>query len=177
MDPFATLGLARRYDLDELDLTRRYRELQKALHPDRHMTAVASQRRVALGKAVEVNEAYRVLCDKLARAEALLGLLRGGVTPAKNEAADPHLLMEVMELREELSEAKHAKDSVAVAKLSARVQALQSSAYAALTRAFASVSEPAERDALDALASLIARLKYYQRFLDEVRVIEDEAQA
>lgn len=176
MDPFATLGLARRYDLDESELEHRYRELQKALHPDRHMTAVASQRRVALGKAVEVNEAYRVLRDKLARAEALLALVRGDA-PVKNEAADPHLLMEVMELREELSEAKHAKDHVAVSKLRARVQALQNSAHAALTRAFTALTEPAGKDAIELLASTIARLKYYQRFLDEVRVIEDEAQA
>ena len=176
MDPFATLGLPRRYDLDEQELKQHYRELQKALHPDRHMTAVASQRRVALGKAVEVNEAYRMLRDKLARAEALLALVRGDA-PVTNEAADPHLLMEVMELREELSEAKHAKDSVGVQRLSARVRALQSSAYAALTRGFTALAEPPSKDAITDLAALIARLKYYQRFLDEARVIEDEAQA
>ena len=35
VDPFATLGLPARYDLAPPEIEQRYRELQKALHPDR----------------------------------------------------------------------------------------------------------------------------------------------
>src|SRR5262249_27402541 len=74
MDPFATLGLPRRYEIDMQELETRYRELQKALHPDKHAGASASQRRLSLERAIQVNEAYRVLKDDLKRAEALVAL-------------------------------------------------------------------------------------------------------
>src|SRR5882672_5104687 len=57
MDPFSTLGLPRRYEVDMPQLETSYRELQKALHPDRHAGASASQRRMSLVRAVEVSEA------------------------------------------------------------------------------------------------------------------------
>ena len=69
MDPFATLGLPRRYDVDKVELDRRYRELQQTLHPDKHASAPASERALTLRKAIEVNEAYRVLRDDQKRAE------------------------------------------------------------------------------------------------------------
>ena len=178
MDPFATLGLARRYDLDPNELERRYRELQKALHPDRHVGASASQRRMALGKAVEVNEAYRTLRDQQKRAEALLTLLRGGdatAQPAVRETADPELLMEVMELREALSEAKQARDMARVGSLAERVRALHAGTDARLLRAFGELREQADAGQLAKIATLVSRLKYYQRFLDEVSAFEETA--
>jgi molecular chaperone HscB len=178
VDPFSTLGLARRYDLDEAELERRYRDLQRTFHPDRHTNAPASERRLKLQKAVEVNEAYRTLRDAQRRAEALLAALSGeaGVPAAgPGEKADPELLMEMMELREALSEAKAARDAALVAKLSKRVTAEQSEVRERLTRAFAAVSESPSQEALVPIRALVSRLKYYQRFLDEVAVFEDEA--
>jgi len=166
MDPFATLGLPPVYPLDRDDLERRYRDLQRALHPDRFTAAPAAERRMALGKAVEVNEAYRVLRDDLKRAEALVAL-RGGST--EHLAADPDLLMTVMELREALSEAKAARDMAAVRNLAARVEMDEQRVKAALATKLADTSCPTS-----ALTALVNELKYYCRFLDEVAVIEDE---
>jgi molecular chaperone HscB len=178
VDPFSTLGLTRRYDLDEADLERRYRDLQRTLHPDRHTNAPASERRMTLQKAVEVNEAYRTLRDGQRRAEALLAALSGeaGVPVTDpGEKADPELLMEMMELRESLSEAKAARDAVEVARLSKRVTADQRELRERLTRAFAALPEPPPAEALVPIRALVSRLKYFQRFLDEVAVFEDEA--
>ena len=57
MDPFATLGIDRRFDVDLPALEKRHRELSRALHPDRFADAGASERKATLAKAVEVNEA------------------------------------------------------------------------------------------------------------------------
>src|SRR5882672_4004192 len=120
MDPFSTLGLPRRYEVDMPQLETSYRELQKALHPDRHAGASASQRRMSLVLAVEVNEAYRVLKDDLRRAEALLASYD---TAAAREQGreDPEFLMEVLELREALGEAKQAKDLPRVRRMAAEI--------------------------------------------------------
>lgn len=173
MDPFATLGLPRRFDLDVAELEARYRELQRALHPDRHVSGSASQRRMSLSKAIEVNEAYRALKNELSRAEALAALLGPDAgAPAAVPEADPEFLMEVMELREALGEAKAGRDLARVQALAETVQAKRNKARQALAAGFSAADSDAA--ALAAVRETIGRLKYYQRFLDEVAVIEDE---
>jgi len=171
-DPFATLGLPREFSLDSEALERRYRDLQRALHPDRHVKATPAERRISLSKAVEVNEAYRVLKDDVRRAESLLALLGHA---AKDSAADPELLMEVMELREALSEAKHEQNLARVHALASQVRALAASTRRELAAAFAGLAADAAGGELDKPSGLLSKLKYYKRFLDEVTVIEDEA--
>ena len=59
MDPFETLGVEPRFDLDLTALEKRHRELSGALHPDRYTGRPASERRMALDRAIKVNEAWR----------------------------------------------------------------------------------------------------------------------
>ncbi len=173
MDPFTTMGLPARYDIDRADLEARYRELSKVLHPDRHAQKPAGERRLSLGKAVEVNEAYRVLKDDLARARALLSLKGHTVEEGKEPQADPMFLMEIMELREALSDARAASDLERVGALADRVGAMQRETSAAMAKAFESL-EGGEGEAA-VVAALLGKLRYYRRFLDEVELIEEEA--
>lgn len=166
-DPFRTLGLPARFDLDPQEIERRYRELQKALHPDRFVGASAQERRISLGKAVEVNEAYRTLRDDLARARALLALR--GLDVKDGTPSDPEFLMEVMERREALSEARSARDLVRVRGLADAVRAQDERARAEITKLFDAGAEPSR------IADVLSKMRYYRRFLDEVEVIEEEA--
>jgi molecular chaperone HscB len=175
MDPFATLGLARRYDLDKTELERRYRDLQQALHPDKYTSAPSSERTMTLRKAVEVNEAYRVLRDDGKRAEALLAALGGTNARPTPEVAPQALLMDMMELREALFEARAAHDAQAVARLAEQVGAREREVQSALVTAFAALAVEPQSDALERTQALISRLRYYRRFLDEVAAFEDEA--
>lgn len=167
MDPFTTLGMPAVYALDRSVLEQRYRDLQRALHPDRFTGAPATERRMALSKAVEVNAAYRLLRDDVKRAEALVAL-RCGASNA--EAADPDFLMTIMELREALSEAKAAADLGAVRKLAVKVTSAEQQAQQRFSRALD--AQPVD---VNTLRTALSELKYYRRFLDEVAVIEDEA--
>lgn len=167
MDPFSTLGLPARYDLTEAEIERRYRDLQRTLHPDRMVGRPAQERRIALGKAVEVNEAYRTLRDDLARAQALL-TLRGH--EAREQQPDPEFLMEVMERREALSDARDAKDHAAIAKLADAVRRDGAAARAKLVELFGENDSP-----LATLADVLGRMRYYRRFLDEVEAFEEDA--
>jgi molecular chaperone HscB len=175
MDPFATLGLARRYDLDKAELERRYRDLQHALHPDKYTGAPTSERTMTLRKAVEVNEAYRVLRDDSKRAEALLAALGGGAATSEREAAAPALLHEMMELREALSDARQARDAHAVAELAEQVRFREREVRDALVTAFARLAAERLPEVLASTQALVSRLRYYRRFLDEVAAFEDEA--
>lgn len=157
MDPFDTLGLPRRFALDPTAIDARVRELQRVLHPDKHATSSPADRRAAMARAVTVNEAARVLRDDLSRANAILRA-KGVDTTAD---ADPALLMEVMELRESLGEAKAARDPAKLAALGAEVQRLSDQAMATIGSVLDGEGEPSA-----ALAPLV-RLRYYRRFLDE----------
>jgi len=175
MDPFATLGLPRRYEIDAGRLEANYRELQRALHPDRHAGASASQRRMSMLKAVEVNDAYRALKDDLRRAEALLALYDGpGAQKREPQREDPEFLMEMLELREALGEARASNHAARVRELHAEVDVMQRKQRDALAAAFGSLSDAPTLMELDALRRSIGRLKYYRRFLDEVNALYEE---
>jgi molecular chaperone HscB len=169
VDPFETLGLEPMFGLDLVELERRHRDLSRALHPDRHTASGASQRRMALGRAIEVNEAFRILKDPVRRGEALLA--RRGVASGegKEPPASPALLMEVMERREALAEIRKTKDPAGLARLVAEVHSEAERAQASLAGEFAAASaNPAE------ILKRIGELRYYRRFLDEAAAIADD---
>ena len=170
MDPFATLGIEARFDVDLAAVERTHRELSRALHPDRYVGSGASERRAALGKAVEVNEAWRVVRDPIRRAEALLAL-RGVTLDEKSERkAEPEFLMEMLDQREALGEAKQARDLPAVRRMASAIEERSRAVEVALTAGFL-------RGEAAALVGTVGELRFYLRFLDEVSAIEDELAA
>lgn len=169
MDPFATLGAPRRFDLDLSVLEKTHRELSRALHPDKFAQASASERRAALEKAAAVNEAWRMLRDPIKRAEALFRVHGIAVGETNEPKASPAFLMEVLEEREALAEARAAKDLAKVAKLGDAMRARASAAEKKLADGFAAGVDP------KALLPLLGELRFYKRFLEEVDAIEEEA--
>ncbi|MGA7121588.1 MAG: Fe-S protein assembly co-chaperone HscB [Polyangiaceae bacterium] len=170
MDPFAALGIARSYDVDLASAERAHRELSRALHPDKFIAAGSSERRAALAKAVEVNEAWRVVRDPIRRAEALLRL--AGVATGDGDAPRPapDFLMEMLEQREALGEARRARDLQAVRAMAKAVDARAREVERSLAAGFAKGEGVA-------LVGRLGELRFYQRFLDEVSLIEDELAA
>ena len=169
MDPFETLGVEPAFGLDVAVLEQRHRDLSRALHPDRHASSGAAERRMALGRAIEVNEAFRVLKDPLRRAEALLALRGVQSGEGKEPPASPALLMEVMERREALADVRQTKNQAALGRLIAEVRSEAARVEAALGSEFASATgNPAE------MLKRIGELRYYRRFLDEAASIADD---
>lgn len=169
MGPFETLGVEPAFGLDLTALEQRHRDLSRALHPDRHSGAGAAERRMALGRAIEVNEAFRVLKDPVRRAEALL-VLRGVQSgEGKEPPASPALLMEVMERREALAEIRQSKNEAALARLIAEVRGEEGRVVQALTKEFATPSGNSAE-----ILKRIGELRYYRRFLDEAASIADD---
>jgi molecular chaperone HscB len=65
---FELFGLAQNYDIDEPLLLSRYRDMQRAAHPDRHANASPRQKRLAVQRSGLINEAYHTLSAPLLRA-------------------------------------------------------------------------------------------------------------
>ena len=105
-DHFTLFGLPPRFALDRSALDARWRALQGEVHPDRFTSEGAAAQRVAMQWALRVNEAYAVLKDPLKRG-AYLCEMRGAPIAAENNTAMPAaFLMQQMEWREALDDAR-----------------------------------------------------------------------
>lgn len=168
-DPFQTLGVEPAYELDTGELERRHRELSRALHPDRFAGRPASERRTALSRAIEVNEAFRRLRDPVRRGEALLEKLGLRREEGQEPRPEPEFLMSVMELREALAETRRSKDAEELRRLVVRVKELEAQTQARLAEVFR--ERPVN---VDSAERSLGELRYYRRFLEEAALVEDE---
>lgn len=170
-DHFAVLGIPRGFRIDERELEERFRELSRLLHPDRHASGSATERRLALEKMVQVNDAWRTLRDPVRRAVYLLSLegidLSEGSTSGAGKDLPPDFLMEVMERSEALADARAAKDEAAVQSMAQTLRSERDEALADLARCF---DESRWEDA----ARQVGVIRTYDRFLAEIRAWEDQ---
>ncbi len=103
---FELFGLPARFEVDGEPLERSYREIQSRVHPDRFANAGDAERRASLQWTTRVNEAYRTLKDPVQRAKHLLELQGVDLAFETNTAMPADFLMQQMELREALEEAR-----------------------------------------------------------------------
>ena len=106
---FELFGLPAAFSIDELMLEKAYRDIQSQVHPDRFAHAGDAERRASLQWTTRVNEAYRILKSPVQRAKHLLELQGVDVAFETNTAMPAGFLMQQMELREKLEEAKDAR--------------------------------------------------------------------
>ncbi len=107
---FELFGLPVGYIVDTDQLSTHYRELQRAVHPDRFANATEQERRLSMQGSVRVNEAYETLKDPTLRAHYLLTLNGIDMEQGQETTHDAAFLMEQMELREALEEARAQPD-------------------------------------------------------------------
>jgi molecular chaperone HscB len=109
-DHFALLGLPRAFDVDLHALDEAYRAVQTQVHPDRFADKSDAERRVAMQWATSANEAYRVLKKPLPRAKYLIESAGVGLGEQDNTAMPTDFLIQQMEWREHVAEARAHRD-------------------------------------------------------------------
>lgn len=164
-DAFSLLGLTPRFDVDPQELERAFFERSKELHPDRFASAPAAERVAALSRSRALNDAYQTLKKPVPRAEYLLA--QAGVTIGDNERLDPAFLMEILELREELAEARHAGRTADVERMQADMIARRKGVLGVLPGLFAAHDLPA-------IKTQLIVLRYLDRYLEECNAHLDE---
>jgi len=104
-------------------LDKKFLELSWKLHPDKFVNASAAEQELSLKRSSELNDAYRVLRDPVARVEYLL---RIEGTRKEGEQKQQAPLEEVFELNESLDELREAKASGGdLVSLKARLQSAE----------------------------------------------------
>lgn len=159
-DDFALFGLPRRFALDHAALQERWKHLQRLAHPDRYAHQGGAAQRVALQWSARINEAYQRLRDPVRRAAYWCELHGVPVGAESNTAMPADFLVQQMQWREALDEARTADDMRALLDA---VQAQRHERLQALQEAI-----DARGDAVAAVAQVRA-LMFIERFADTVR--------
>ncbi len=119
-DPFETLGVPRAFTIEPKRLQERFIALSAANHPDRYTDPM--DQADAAERASVINDAHRVIADPMLRAQALLGLLAPEMGKEDANALPKGFLMEVMEIREGIEEAKAEGDKAKLAQVKATAE-------------------------------------------------------
>jgi len=128
-DYFSLFQLPRTFRQDISALDNRFREVQAQVHPDKFVQAGDAERRLSLQWATRANEAYQTLKKPLARAQYLLSLTGHDVEGENNNAMPPEFLMEQMEWREAVAEARIARELGELEQLHHRVKERMANRY------------------------------------------------
>ena len=156
---FALLGFAPEYALDVGKLESAYREIQARIHPDKFAHAGDAERRASMQMATRVNEAYRTLRSPVKRAVYLLQLRGIDVAFETDTAMPKDFLMEQMELRERLDEAK---DPAVLGSIVEDLNAEKKKIEGQI-----GTSIDTDKD-LEAARALVRKLMFFDRLAEEV---------
>lgn len=164
-DAFGLLGLPAQFDLDPAVIERAFHDKSKDLHPDRFASAPAAERVAALSRSRALNDAYKTLKSPVGRAEYLLA--KAGVKIGDNEQLDPTFLMDILEMREELAEARVAKRLTHIEQCQREMTLRKQNVVGELAKLF-------EANNLAAIKEKLILLRYIDRYLEECDSALDE---
>ena len=121
-DFFSLFELPKVFRLNLSELDSRYRDVQAQVHPDRFAHASEAERRLSMQWATRANEAYQTLKKPLERAKYLLHLAGHDLQAENNTAMPADFLMEQMEWREAVMEARGGGDHHELERLHNRLR-------------------------------------------------------
>lgn len=159
---FELFGMTPNYEIDLIRLEQAFRDVQAQVHPDKFVHLSDAERRLSMQWATQANEAYQTLRQPLSRARYLLHLNGVEVHEETNTAMSPSFLMQQMEWREAIGEAKAARDLPELEHLSGQLrtemQAQQHQLANLLDR---------DRD-FEKAAEVVRELKFMEKLREEI---------
>ncbi|XP_045539232.1 iron-sulfur cluster co-chaperone protein HscB [Papilio machaon] len=154
---FKIMGLNESYDLDEIELAKKFKELQKYLHPDKFANKPEQEQEISEKYSSLVNEAYKTLLEPLARGIYMLKL-RGKEIP-ENTEVDQEFLMMIMEKNEEVESADSEEE---IMKLNKENKTIMKDLQKKLSKAFFDGD-------LNRVAKLLSQMKYYTSIDNQIQ--------
>lgn len=170
MNYFNLFNFTPSFDIDTALLAERYRELQKAVHPDKFANDTEQQKLLSVQRTAQVNDGYHTLKQPLRRAEHMLSLRGIELSHETTTVKDTAFLMEQMEWREAIEDIKHSGSP------QEQIDALYDSFDGAQKRLFTALGEHLlVNDAQHNLgaAEQVRKLKFMAKLQDELTRIED----
>lgn len=155
---FTLFQLEPAFDIDAENLEQTYRALAARFHPDKFASASAFEQKQAVMMSSTVNEAYRTLKNPTDRAAYLLRQQGIDADAPEHTSFAPEFLMQQMEWRETLAEARGGQDQTALPALDKEISGAQQELWRDLREAF-------RRQQYEDAAQLVRQ----GRFLDKLK--------
>ena len=163
---FELFHLPQHFAVDVKALDQAYRDVQNQVHPDKFARSPDAEKRVAMQWATRANEAYQTLKSPLRRATYLCELHGIDLETESNTSMAPAFLMQQMEWREALDDARLERDLSALERLDGELDAARRDQLAGIGAALDS-----EQYAQAALG--VRQLMFLEKFGDEVAAAYD----
>lgn len=164
-DPFAVLGLPRRFDLGEGEIERAFLTRAAGAHPD----AAGDDDAMA-----DLTDARRVLADPERRANALLALL-GGASKEADRSLPDGFLMEIMETRQQVE--AELPDPEARVRWTEWAKAERARYAQAVGRLFERAGSDADGSVLTSIRTQLNAWRYIERLAEQLDPDYDPNQA
>lgn len=158
---FELFELPARFELDVDELTRRYKQSQREVHPDRFVNCGETEQRIAMQKASLLNEAYKTLREPLARAAYLLKLAGIDVKSSQGAQLEPGFLMEQMEFREAMQSLGKTAEPLR------KLKTLQRQIDGKTAALFEACMQALDRRDYHAAAETVRKLQFYNKLQHE----------
>ena len=165
---FDIFGLPASFEVDVQQLAEQYRELQKAVHPDKFANASDRDRRLAVQQAAQINEAFHTLKSPLKRARYLLQLKGVEFDDQRETSFEPQFLMEQMDLRETLAGIREKEDALGslgklMQDIEQKIQSMQKQLALFI-----------KQDDLELAKSQIHKLQFLEKLMNECEAMEED---
>jgi len=158
---FALFQLPQRFAVDLTALEQAYHGVQNQAHPDKFAHATGAEKRVAMQWATRANEAYQTLKNPLKRATYLCELNGVDLETESNTAMPTAFLMQQMEWREELDDARTGKNIDALEQLDGALRGAKKEAVARIETLL-------DADDFAGAAQLVRQLMFLEKFGEEI---------
>lgn len=170
-DHFALFDLPARFEIDLDELERAYRSVQSRVHPDRHASGTPAERRIAMQWASRANEAYRTLKSPQRRAAYLCERAGVPIDAESNTAMPGPFLVQQLEWREALDDARTSGSPAALARMKTTMRAERERLQREIGRALDEAHDPSRA------AALVRQLMFVDKFAGEIGLAEQDHEA
>jgi molecular chaperone HscB len=165
---FELFGIPESYTVDGKLLRERFRDLQKKFHPDNYATANQQERRLSAQYAALINEAFTTLNEPVQRGRYMLQEQDMSLDDEKDTQMEPAFLMQQIELREELDEAK----SSSLNELN-RLNVKVDEEFLDRTSALSGLFNNSSAEKLGQARNLVRELQFLSRMRKEIEQAEE----
>ena len=158
-DDFVLFGLSPQFAQERSAIDAAWKLLQAQVHPDKFASQGASAQRLAMQWSVRINEAYQRLKNPIQRAAYLCSLHGQAINAHSNTAMPSDFLMQQMEWREALEDARGTQ------ALEALLDEAASWQKAALAKCAALIDRSQD---YAAAAQVVRQLLFVEKFIADV---------
>jgi len=162
---FELFHLPQTFAIDLKALDRAYHEVQNQVHPDKFASAPDADKRVAMQWATRANEAYKTLKNPFKRAAYLCELNGVDLQTESNTAMPVEFLMQQMEWREALGDARMDQDSN---NSRSALEKLESDLRNERRQTIDKVGSLLDANDFAQAAEVVRQLMFLEKFSDEV---------